>query len=338
MIKKLQIAIWSSLIFHKSVVSSLPIDSMSAMMSTKAHAPGPASGTNDALFSAIERMQVKFRGNSKGARGDAEKPKNWGRFLDAGTGTHSLNWVRELPLTSWTAITADAGMQSTVEKEVSTPGPDEAQGNIVLGNWDDEKLLEGSQYDVVLMDYLIGAMDGFSPFKQDLIFDRMKPHLDPTTGIVYIIGLEPIPYQAPYPESIVLEVTRMRDACILLAGHRCYREYPKTWVERQLLSHGFRVLATDQLPILWSEPSLRRQLNVARTKLTKFKDAGMAKTMGASIDELDRRMATTLNAQGPGKRIKYGFDYIIAAEIDPAFKPATLAPSTEAPVSGNREL
>lgn len=34
---------------------------------------------------------------------------------------------------------------------------------------------------------------------QDLIFDRLKKHLDPETGILYIIGLEPIPYDAPYP-------------------------------------------------------------------------------------------------------------------------------------------
>jgi hypothetical protein len=57
-------------------------------------------------------------------------------------------------------------MEITVNKEVAKPGPGEPQGRVVLGNWDDSALLEGDQYDVVLADYLIGAMDGFSPFKQ----------------------------------------------------------------------------------------------------------------------------------------------------------------------------
>jgi len=115
------------------------------------------------------------------------------------------------------------------------------------------------------------------------------------------------------------KVTRLRDACILLAGHRCYREHPRTWVERQLAAHGFKVLGTEELPILYSEHAVRRQLNVARTKLPLFKDARLKAAMKASIDELDRRVAATIATQHPSKRIKQGFDYVIAAEIDPAF-------------------
>lgn len=63
-------------------------------------------------------------------------------------GAHSLSWVRKLPLESWCAITADAQMKSTVEKEVSSPGSEEAQGRIILGNWDDETLLEGETFEV----------------------------------------------------------------------------------------------------------------------------------------------------------------------------------------------
>ena len=71
------------------------------------------------------------------------------------------------------------------------------QGDIVLGNWDDPELLQGKKYEVVLADYLIGAMDGFSPFKQDLIFERLKQHMAPG-GVLYIIGLEPIVSHPPH--------------------------------------------------------------------------------------------------------------------------------------------
>jgi len=70
------------------------------------------------------------------------------------------------------------------------------QGDIVLGNWEDPELLQGKKYEVVLADYLIGAMDGFSPFKQDLIFERLKQHMAPG-GVLYIIGLEPIVSHPP---------------------------------------------------------------------------------------------------------------------------------------------
>lgn len=266
---------------------------------------GPFTGTSDALFAIIEKMQQKHRANSS---------KQWGRFLDAGTGAHSLSWVRKLPLTSWSAITADSQMKATVEKEVSVPNSTEAQGEIVLGNWDDENLLEGKTYEVVLADYLIGSMDGFSPFKQDLIFDRLKRHIDPNTGILYIIGLEPIPYNENFPADVICDVVRMRDACILLAGHRCYREYPMSWVERMLESHGFKVLSTEKLPILYSEHSIRRQLNVARSKLPLFKDRALASAMGKSIDSLDGRMKDLVN-RAENRRIRQGFDYVIAAEL-----------------------
>ena len=42
--------------------------------------------------------------------------------------------------------------------------------------------------------------------------------------------------------------------------------------------------------------------------------------MERSIAELDARMVATINAQGGSKRIRQGFDYIIAAELDPDFK------------------
>mmetsp|Transcript_8452 Transcript_8452/g.24433 ORF Transcript_8452/g.24433 Transcript_8452/m.24433 type:complete len:90 (+) Transcript_8452:522-791(+) len=56
----------------------------------------------------------------------------------------------------------------------SVKGHMREQDKVVIGNWDDETFLEGEVYDVILADYLIGAMDGFSPYTQDLIFERLK--------------------------------------------------------------------------------------------------------------------------------------------------------------------
>lgn len=54
--------------------------------------------------------------------------------------------------------------------------------------------------------------------------DRLKKRLNPN-GRLYFIGMNPIPDEPAYPTKIISEVRQARDACILLAGHRCYRYY-----------------------------------------------------------------------------------------------------------------
>ena len=137
------------------------------------------TGTTDALFKAIEKMHTTYRPPEAGV-----SMASWGSVLDAGTGAHSLEWIRRLPATGWCAVTADAEMQRTVEAELAKPlkpltpaGGDGGDGmevdapagvlgeccvplperegsgdarastrSIVLGNWDDPALLQGSKY------------------------------------------------------------------------------------------------------------------------------------------------------------------------------------------------
>ncbi len=95
----------------------------------------------------------------------------WGRFLDAGTGVHSLKWIQSLSTTSWSAITADSGMKRSIESSgvIVREGVDE----ILVGNWMDESFVGSlGKFDTILADYLIGAVDGFSPYTQDLILEK----------------------------------------------------------------------------------------------------------------------------------------------------------------------
>lgn len=112
----------------------------------------------DALFKAI----VKFHGN-----------RPWGRFLDAGTGLHSLKWIQGLETLGWTAITADTGMRNNLLSDEGIMSRMRAHDSIVCGNWMDEAFCATlGTYDVILADYLIGAVDGFSPFEQDTIMTK----------------------------------------------------------------------------------------------------------------------------------------------------------------------
>ncbi len=64
-----------------------------------------------------------------------------------------------------------------------------------------------------------GAVDGFSPYYQDIILDKLRQHVSPG-GRLYVVGMQPISDTAVQPAAVVSEVRRARDSCILLAGQR----------------------------------------------------------------------------------------------------------------------
>jgi hypothetical protein len=176
----------------------------------------------DILFTTVEKFN---------------NPRPWGRFLDSGTGVHSLEWINGLSTTGWTAVTADKQMKAQIERDAHFSMRPSDQ--LAVGNWMDESFTRTlGKYDTILADYLIGAVDGFSPYAQDIILDKLKDHLNPN-GRLYIIGMNPIPDHAPYPAEVVTEVRRARDSCILLAGHRPYRYYT-TFVFQLIHFFAFR--------------------------------------------------------------------------------------------------
>lgn len=242
-----------------------------------------------------------------------------------------MKWLVSLEeqgcLTGWEGVTADESMRLNVNSQLARIKND-SRGEIIIGNWassqegsGEEKtgfkvkearghLVEGRLYDTILLDYLIGAIDGFSPYYQDLILPRVKKHLKPG-GRMYIVGLNPIPDKVHGKGDIVCEVRRARDAAILLAGHRCYREYPVEWITRHLASSGLSVVSTQRFPILYSFESIIRQINVGRSKLSYMPENARG-GMKVMFDELEGK-AKEATKEG---RLRVGFDYVVAAERD----------------------
>ena len=256
-------------------------------------------GKDDALFGAIEKQQ-------------GDKP--FGQVLDAGTGMHSLRWIATLGergMKTFTAITADKTMQRNVQNEADALGVSEL-GDIIIGNWFGTTPLHlDHEYDTILVDYLIGAMDGFSPYQQDLMLSKLAAYLKPG-GKMYIIGLEPIPDSAPDEANIMCKVRRARDACILLAGHRCYREYPVEWIHRQVDAEPhLKLLTTTKFPILYKHQTIVRQIDVGRSKFKYFPTPELADEMRKVLDDLEQESLEATKRVG---RIKLGFDYLVTAE------------------------
>jgi hypothetical protein len=213
-------------------------------------------------------------------------------------------------------------------------------GDVLIGNWFPSSAteirhlpldiqLKDRVYDTIIADYLIGAMDGFSPYHQDAMIPKLVRLLRPNGGRLYIVGLQPIPDAAPPPPpgedddaNIICTVRKVRDACILLAGHRCYREYPVEWIIRQceLLNSSSKndadvleleIKHVQRFPILYKYETILKQINVGRSKLRYFTNKELANSMSTVLDDLEKQGAA---ATRNGKRIQLGFDYIVCLE------------------------
>jgi hypothetical protein len=257
----------------------------------------------DSLFAEVEAAE-------------AAENKPWGKVLDAGTGDHSLDWICALgdKVTEWVAITGDEARGAGMRTRYATRMRE--QDRILAGNWKDPELLKGEKYDVVLADYLIGAIEGFAPYYQEQTFERLKQHIT-DDGRLYVIGLEPIPPSASASADdglkFLVELSRCRDACILLAGHQCYREFPHTWIQRQLEQNGFEIVKTTVLTNVYGLANIDRQLNVCRSKLQHFKDQALAKSMETYINDIRERAAKSLASCGGKFRV--GGDHCIVARL-----------------------
>lgn len=233
----------------------------------------------------------------------------WGHVLDAGTGVKSLQWISGLDTEAWTAITAAPGMVRQVRSAAGIRM--RQQDRLLVGNWGDVGLLANEEFDTVLADYLIGAVEGFTPYWQDQVLHRLRPHV---RDRLYLIGLEPyVPFNAETEAGkVIVSIGRLRDACLLLAGERPYREFPADWAIRHLQQAGFRLIDVRHFPIRYGERFVNSQLDMCCRRLPRFSSEDLAGAMAGEIQRL-REHALALAEREGG--LKHGHDYVIAAEV-----------------------
>ncbi|MGG4605216.1 class I SAM-dependent methyltransferase [Paenalcaligenes sp. Me131] len=232
----------------------------------------------------------------------------WGNVLDAGTGLGSMRWLQSIDSSSWTAITGAEGMARQIRQSPIFHARE--QDRLLVDNWMNAELLANEQFDTVLADYLLGAIEGFAPYWQDQLFPRLRQL---ARGNLYVIGLSPyVPYDADHDAGkLVTEIGRLRDACLLLADERPYREYPLEWVLRQLRHANFKPVDVQQFGIRYGANFVNGQLDMCAARTQRFKDRGLALAMSEHIADL-RQRALNYVAQEGG--LRHGFDYVIQAQ------------------------
>ena len=245
----------------------------------------------DAIFNFIEKLQ-----------GSAP----WGTLLDAGTGPYSLDWIAGLATTSWTAASGDPAAARRLEKKLASRL--RPVDRVVSGNWQDPLFLYEEVYEVVLADYLLGAVEGFAPFFQGHLFKRLRPHVG---SRLYVVGLAPYPSTTDNPwGQVVLEISRLRDVCLRLSGGRSYREYPLDWTLASLERSGFSVEDVRVFPICYGARFVNEYLDVCHRSLRSIRDRALAAQLEHSIKSL-RERALALHEVSRGTQ--FGEDYVVHA-------------------------
>lgn len=250
----------------------------------------PPTKTGDALFGYLEHCQH-------------EVP--WGAFLDAGTGCSSLSWVSGLATQRWTAVTGEPGRAESLRQQFRARM--RPQDQIAVGNWANPSFLRHERFDVVLADYLLGAVERHSPYFQEGILRRLKPLVGHR---LYVVGLEPYPAPTRPAEQIVADIAHLRDACHLLAGERYHREFPLEWTQRRLAEAGFEVISCRTFPILYGERFITAELGVCEQTLRRIPHSRLVSALRERMETV-RKKALQLNKELGG--LACSFDYVIAA-------------------------
>lgn len=236
---------------------------------------------------------------------DLQGDTPWGDVLDAGTGWCSLRWLVSLPSNSITAVTACPRRAEQLRRSLTFKL--RPIDRLVVGNWVDEDLLKDEVFDVVLADYLVGAVDRFAPYFQSRLLRRLRRHVRDN---FYVIGLEPYgdPDQS-VDASLVTRIANLRDACLLHAQDRPHREYPRWWMVEELERHGFEVTSSRSFPIRYGASFVNAELDVAVEALNRIPKS-LARTLATEERELRREALRRIERQGP---LCWGFDYVIGA-------------------------
>lgn len=232
----------------------------------------------------------------------------YGRVLDAGTGPRSMRWLITLNTDSCTAVTANPATAAQVQRVVREW--QRPQDRLLVGNWTNPDLLAGEQFDTVLADYLLGAIEGFAPYFQTSLFARLRPL---TLKRLYITGVEPYVGERPEDDAgaLIWEIGRYHDACLLLSGKHHYREYPLDWVLAQLRRSGFQPVAARKFPTGYRAKFLNGKIDVCRPGLDRLPDQRLGQSLIAHGEELRRRALAYIGSHGS---LGHGFAYVVAAD------------------------
>lgn len=180
-------------------------------------------------------------------------------------------------------------------------------------------------FDTILVDYLFGSIEYYSPFGENHLMDALTDRVDLDDGVLLFVGREPFPFPArlgaagartfdaaPWAARVVLDTERLRDAAMLLSHQRHYREFPCAWVEEALQLRGFVLHAIESFPIVHSTSTVQRQVQWAEREAYRVADPALRSSLLQRAADL-RKAAAVCPELSAERGFAFGGNYAIVA-------------------------
>jgi len=263
----------------------------------------------DTLLDAVLRLHDGFSSDS---------------VLDTSSGKRSLEWVsRELRPKQWTAVAQTELLKTRLSSlGLTREGPDFAQKDrLVVGSWQNNSLLDGETFDLLLLDSLLPALERLWPHGQSKIFDRLAPHLA-AGGRMYVIGQDPESYpqrfhipgksafQMYHAASLLHSVNQMHAAVEVHSSERSDRPLPLDWVLAAVgRSEHLEVDSYQAFPVVWGQQAFHTKLDSCEAKLKRIAGVHLINGLRDSIRVLRERV--NAHPQLATNGLCYGVDYLV---------------------------
>jgi len=239
-------------------------------------------------------------------------PRARGRVLDAGTGgghmTALLAARRPVELVS---VSLDDSSFARAGERLPAGAVDRVV--FILGDLADPGFLAGRTFDLVVGDYLLAAVAGHRPFREDQVLRSLVSRLA-RDGLLVLTGMEPFEPRRSREGEVVWAILRWRDALAILGGDEPYREVPGWWAAERLREAGMK--AREPLhsePLRWSPAGLRAVADSGLRAAGRAGDPRVLSTARARLGALCREAEGLARSGGKDGRLAWGRDWVVLA-------------------------
>jgi predicted O-methyltransferase YrrM len=167
--------------------------------------------------------------------------------------------------------------------------------------------LRSGSFDVVFADFLVAAAAAYSPFREDVLIERLLDLTRPG-GTIVITGWEA---SAETDERILGPLKRcfaFREAVHLLAGNACFREHPSSWVVRRLAGAGVEQI--EKIAIADVHRDFRWFFEQTRSNIGVIADLELRRSLSDYADRLERETSARVRFESG---IEFGRLYAVVA-------------------------
>jgi len=165
--------------------------------------------------------------------------------LDAGAGPSSHLFLAKLRPSRLDSISIDKDIVAKCKGELPYEFRDFVDFKIV-DVIDMKKVYSDNHFDVVMADFLIAGIAGWTPFMEIEAIRELYRVMKPGGILVFVGWEQPSRVSEDRAEKLVVSMYEFVDIARMLTGEKVYREFPLSWTLERLIENGFEIERVEE--------------------------------------------------------------------------------------------